>query len=144
MILVDSSAWIELLRGTGSPIDLRLTGAIEADEEFATIGPIMLEILAGARDEQQARNLRALLARCRFVPLQEPSDHEAAAALYRTCRRGGSTIRRLPDCLIAAVAIRIGAQLLHQDSDFHEIARHAPLDVVDVPPRPGAEGAAPS
>jgi predicted nucleic acid-binding protein len=130
VILVDSSAWIELLRATGSPVESRLTSAIEAEEELGTMGPIVLEVLAGARDERHAKELRALLARCRFVGLHEPSDHESAAALYRTCRRGGSTIRRLPDCLIAAVTIRVGAELLHQDSDFQEIARHTPLDVV--------------
>jgi predicted nucleic acid-binding protein len=129
VILVDSSAWIELLRGTGSPVERRLAAEIEAERQLLTIGPIVLEILAGARDEPHTRKLRALLARCRFVPLAEPSDHEAAAALYRACRRGGSTIRRLPDCLVATVAIRVGAQLLHRDSDFEQIARHAPLEL---------------
>jgi predicted nucleic acid-binding protein len=133
VILVDGSAWIEHLRDTGSPVARRLTAAIEAEEEqLLTVGPIVLEILAGARDARHARNLRALLARCRFVPLAEPSDHEAAAAVYRACRRGGSTIRRLPDCLIATVAIRVGAVLLHQDSDFPEIARHVPLELALV------------
>jgi predicted nucleic acid-binding protein len=127
VILVDSSAWIELQRATGSPADTRLTAAIEAGEPLATTGLVMLEVLAGARDEHQARDLRRLLYRCIFLRLEEPSDHEAAAALYRACRRGGRTIRRLPDCLIAAVAIRSGAELLHQDSDFEAIALHSPL-----------------
>jgi predicted nucleic acid-binding protein len=127
VILVDSSAWIELQRATGSPADIRLTAAIEADEPLATTGLVMLEVLAGARDEHQARDLRRLLYRCTLLRLEEPSDHEAAAALYRACRRGGRTIRKLPDCLIAAVAIRSGAELLHQDSDFEAIAQHSPL-----------------
>ena len=127
MILVDSSAWIEFQRATGSAADLRLTGAIEADEPLATTGVVVMEILAGARDERHATDLRRLLDRCRFLPLEEPFDHEAAAALYRACRRGGATIRRLPDCLIAAVAIRTRATLLHCDTDFDAIARHADL-----------------
>lgn len=131
MILVDSSAWIEFQRATGSAADHRLTAAIEADEPLATMGLVLLEILAGARDERHARELRRLLDRCRFLPLEEPSDHEAAAALYRACRRTGTTIRRLPDCLIAAVAIRAQAAVLHQDSDFDAIARHSSLAIVD-------------
>ncbi len=126
-MLVDSSAWIELLRATGSDVERRLAAAIEADEQLLSVGPIVLEILAGARDELHAERLRALLARCRYVRLHEPSDHEAAAALYRACRRGGSTVRRLPDCLIAAIAMRVDVPLLHRDSDFEQIARHAPL-----------------
>lgn len=127
MILVDSSAWIEFHRATGSRVDLRLTSAIENDEPLATMGLVVLETLAGARDERHARDLRRLLDRCRFLPLEDPFDFESAAALYRACRREGTTIRRLPDCLIAAVAIRTGAMLLHQDADFDAIARHAPL-----------------
>jgi predicted nucleic acid-binding protein len=127
VILVDSSAWIEFQRATGSPAHLRLRAAVEADEPLATTGLVILELLAGARDERQARDLRRLLDRCTFMALEEPSDHETAASLYRTCRRAGKTIRRLPDCLIATVAIRTGAELLHQDSDFDAIALHSSL-----------------
>jgi hypothetical protein len=135
VILVDSSAWIEFQRATGSPADRRLTQALRGDEALATTGIVTLEILAGARDEQHDRQLRRLLARCRFLTLEEPSDHESAAALYRACRRSGTTIRRLPDCLIATVAIRNGVDLLHCDSDFDAIARHAPLSIVPLTSR---------
>jgi len=132
VILVDSSAWIEFQRATGSPADRRLTAALEGDEALATTGIVTLEILAGARDEDHEHELRRLLARCRFLPLVEPFDHESAAALYRACRRSGTTIRRLPDCLIATVAIRNRVELLHCDSDFDAIARHAPLAIVPL------------
>jgi predicted nucleic acid-binding protein len=132
VILVDSSAWIEFQRATGSAVDERLTNAIETEEPLATLGLVVLEVLAGARDEQQARDLRRLLDRCSFVPLEEPSDWELAAALYRACRRAGTTVRRLPDCLIAVLAIRVGADLLYQDADFDAIAQHAPLAVVEL------------
>ena len=132
MILVDSSAWIEFQRATGSPADRRLTDAIQAEQPLATTGLVVLEILAGARDERHAGDLRRLLDRCRFLPLEEPSDHEAAAALYRACRREGTTIRRLPDCLIAAVAIRNRVSLMHRDADFDAIALHSPLATVTL------------
>lgn len=132
MILVDTSAWIEFQRATGSPVDRRLTAAIEGRERLATTGLVVLELLAGARDEHQARDLRRLLHRCRYLRVEEPSDFEAAAVLYRACRRERTTIRRLPDCLIAAIAIRTRAQLLHQDADFEAIALHAPLTMVSI------------
>jgi hypothetical protein len=134
VILVDSSAWIEFQRATGSSAHLRLRAAVESDEELATTGLVILEILAGARDERHAHDLRRLLDRCTFLALEEPSDHETAASLYRACRRGGKTIRRLPDCLIAAVAIRAGAELLHQDSDFNAIALHSSLVIASTDP----------
>jgi predicted nucleic acid-binding protein len=132
MILADTSAWIEFQRATGSGCDRRLAEALERDEPLATTGLVVLELLAGARDESHAHDLRRLLDRCSFLPLEEPSDEEAAAAVYRACRAAGETVRRLPDCLIAAVAIRTRCELLHQDGDFASIARHAPLAVVSV------------
>jgi predicted nucleic acid-binding protein len=86
----------------------------------------------GNADDRHARELRRLLGRCTFLRLEERPDHEAAASLYRACRRGGRTVRKLPDCLIAAVAIRTGAQLLHRDSDFDAIARHSLLVTVPL------------
>ena len=50
-----------------------------------------------------------------------------AAALYRRCRREGETVRKLMDCLIAAVAIRAGVPILHNDPDFDVLARHTEL-----------------
>jgi len=133
VILADTSAWIEYLRGTGSFADGELTRLLEADEQLATTGLVLLELLAGARDEREAADLRRLIDRCQFVSLEEPSDLEAAATLYRIARREGTTVRRLPDCLIAAVAMRVGATLLHRDSDFEAIARIAPLETLSGP-----------
>ncbi len=130
MILVDTSAWIEYQRGTGSTADARLAEAIGGDEPLATTGIVTLELLAGARDDEQAGQLRRLLARCHYIPLEDPSDYEVAAALYRECRRNGVTVRRLPDCLIAAVALRVRAALLHCDADFDAIASIVPLAIV--------------
>jgi predicted nucleic acid-binding protein len=130
VILIDTSAWIEFQLGTDSWADHRVTAAIEADEPLATIGLVQLELLAGARDERQAHALSRLLGRCEFLPLHEAIDYRSAAAMYRECRRRGTTIRRLPDCLIAAVAIRADLELLHQDADFDAIALHWPVRTV--------------
>jgi CMP/dCMP kinase len=132
VILVDSSAWIEYLRGTGTLVDERLRRALRSEEPLATTGVVLLEVLAGARNEAHARELTRLLGRCRLLAAQEPSDHEVAAALYRACRREGVTVRRPPDLLIAAIAIRADVSLLHCDSDFEAIAAHAPLRLVDA------------
>lgn len=136
MILVDSSAWIEYLRATESPVHRYLRRLLEDKQPIATTGVVMLEVLAGARDEPHARKLSRLLGRCSLLAAEEPSDHEAAAALYRTCRREGVTIRRPPDLLIATIAIRTDTPLLHLDADFDAIARHAPLRTIDPSKEP--------
>lgn len=127
MILVDSSAWIEYLRATGSATHHRLRDIIEAEEPLGTTEVVIMEILAGARDRAHAERLRRLLYRCRLLGLTGVRSYEEAAELYRVCRSGGETVRKLTDCLIATVALRDGVALLHRDSDFDVIARHAPL-----------------
>jgi predicted nucleic acid-binding protein len=126
--LADTSAWVEFLRGTGSEVNDRLRALLERDELAAT-DAVLMEVLAGARDEAHARRLRRLLGRCEFLATSGPGDYEQAATLYRACRRGGETVRALTDCLIAAVAIRAEVPVLHADSDFEALARHAPLEL---------------
>lgn len=127
MILVDSSAWIEFLRATGSRTHLRLRSALQEGVELASTDVILMEILAGARDDKDRDRLRRLIFGLSFLAVEGPADYESAAELYRLCRRGGETPRKLSDCLIVAVAIRNDAELLCEDADFLAIARHAPL-----------------
>lgn len=127
MILVDTSAWIEFLRATGSRTHLRLRAALEGGEGLAATDVVLMELLAGARDDPDRDRLRRLVFGAEFLAVEGPTDYERAAELYRLCRRAGETPRRLGDCLIAAVAIRGGCELLAADADFETIARHAPL-----------------
>ncbi len=69
-----------------------------------------------------------MLARATLLPTA-PADYDQAAALHRACRRGGETVRKLIDCLIAAVTITADAQILHADADLDTLARHTPLQV---------------
>lgn len=130
MILVDSSAWIEFLRGSGSWAHLRLRSALEEGAALACTDMVLMEVLAGAGDDAERDRLRRLLYGTEFLGVEGPADYERAAELYRLCRRGGETPRQLVDCLIAAVAIRNDAELLCEDADFLAIARHAPLRLV--------------
>jgi predicted nucleic acid-binding protein len=50
-------------------------------------------------------------------------DFRDAASIYRACRLGGTGVRNLADCLIAAVAIRNDVTLAHKDADFDAVAR---------------------
>ncbi len=124
LILVDTSAWVEFLRDTGSAVCRRVDDLLDGD--IATCDPVRMEVLAGARDENHLNELRRLLARASSVAAG-PTDYEEAASLHRTCRRQGETVRRLTDCLIAAIAIRIDVPVLHADSDFDVLARHTRL-----------------
>lgn len=122
MTLPDTSAWVEFMRGTGSPAHVRLRELVAGDEPLATTGPVLGEMLAGVRNEFAADEVRRALAACVFIPTEDPTDYEGAAAVYRRCRAAGVTVESSADCLIAAVAIRAGLTVLHRDADFDRIA----------------------
>ncbi|MGQ0778154.1 MAG: PIN domain-containing protein [Pseudonocardiales bacterium] len=58
---------------------------------------------------------------CRSTP-----QWTTATTIYRTAGRSGRTVRKLLDCLIASVAVRTGATLVHRDHDFDVVATCLP------------------
>lgn len=126
MTIVDSSAWIDFLRGAGGAAR-PLRSLLEEGAELAITDVVVMEVLAGARDDLDRNRLRRFLYAQQYLSVESPADYESAAELHRACRRGGETPRNLVDCLIAVVAIRNEAELLARDLDFQVIARHAPL-----------------
>ena len=126
MIVVDTSAWVEFLRATGSPVHLRLRDLVAEGAELGVPAPVLMELLAGARpDGRQA--VRRLLARGVALATSSPFDYETAADLYQACRAAGETPRALVDCLVGAVALRHRAPVLHADRDYDVLARHTGL-----------------
>lgn len=123
MILADTSAWVEYDRATGSTVDHRLTELIRDEGPLAVTEPVLMEVMAGARDDQRERSLRRLLLRFHLLAFDTAADFDAAARIYRRCRRDGVTPRGMVDCLIASVARRHEATLLAQDVDMHRVAR---------------------
>ncbi len=78
MILLDTSAWVEFLRDTGSPVCASVDELLDSD--VASCEPVRMEVLAGARDESHLNDLRRLLARGSVIEVV-PADYEDAAAL---------------------------------------------------------------
>jgi predicted nucleic acid-binding protein len=128
VILTDSSAWIEFMRRTGSDINVR----VRAHMVSGTLGMtevVVMELLAGARSGIEESEIQRFINGVPFLPTIGLADYQVAAALYRACRRGGETVRKMNDCLIAAVAIRNDVPVLHHDADFDILARYTPLRV---------------
>lgn len=128
-MIVDTSAWVEYLRGSGSAAHTRLRDAIETDAPLATPAPVLMELLAGCSDEAAVLRIQRMLGRYEILEVEGLTDFEDAAGIYRACRAGGETVRSMVDCLIAAVALREGRPLLTVDRDFDVIARYAGLEL---------------
>jgi predicted nucleic acid-binding protein len=123
VILADTSAWVEFDRATGSPADNRIAELIANDGPLMVTQPVVMEILAGARTEARETVLRRLLMRPGLLHFDAAVDCDAAARIYRRCRRSGVTPRGMIDCMIAAVAWRHGASLLSHDVDLDRVAQ---------------------
>ena len=125
--LIDSSAWIDFLRGErgGDPM-IRAAVRGLLSEGGALTEPVVMEVLAGARSGRHGEQMRALMGTVELLPLTA-EDWANAALLYRMCRVNGVTIRSMVDCLIAAVAIRNDIPVLAKDRDFVALAEHTPL-----------------
>ena len=130
MILVATSAWVEFLRGTGSPVDQALASAAQAGAGLGVLDVVRLELLGGAGSEGRVLDLRRLLARFTPLPAASPADHEQAAVLHRAARRSGETMPSLVDCLVAAAALRLEVPVLARDRDFAVLARISELELV--------------
>ena len=127
-VLIDTSAWVEFFRSTGSVVHRATTELHRNNNPFLTCGPVDMELRAGARNERMLSDIDAALGAARTLPVQ-PHHFDEAATLYRLCRANGFTIRSLVDCLIAVIALSHDAEILHKDRDFNAIAGVVPLRV---------------
>jgi predicted nucleic acid-binding protein len=127
VILVDTSAWVEYDRATDSAVDARLTSLIAEGAAIGVCEPVLMEVLAGARSDRRADDLRRLLLSFGWLGIDVAADFEGAARIYRRCRSGGITPRGLVDCLIVAITLRTGSALLTADGDHHRMASVVPV-----------------
>jgi len=132
VILADTSAWGELYRRTGSPTHRAMANLLAERAALAVTEPVVMELLGARRSTRQLAHVRRRLLSLTMLRVGGLEMYERAAAIHRTCRIQGETIRSSIDCLIAAVAIREGVPILAADRDFEAIARHTALRLEPV------------
>jgi len=130
-VIVDTSVWVEYLRGTGSTAHETLRRAIERDADLVVPELVSMELTMGVTEEVAA-SVQSLLSTFEVASLAPLVDSVEAAGLYRECRRAGETIRSPIDCLIAATALRLDLPVLHRDRDFEVLRRHTGLTTVST------------
>jgi predicted nucleic acid-binding protein len=126
VILIDSSVWIDHLRGRDSPEAKRLASALAADEDLCTCGLILTEVLQGIQGDAAHQRVRRLLTALVYLPMPK-RVYIRAADVYRTARAAGETVRNAVDCIIAACAIEHQVPLLQRDRDFLVLQRVSAL-----------------
>ena len=125
-LLVDSSVWIAVLRGHVPGIEDRLAKRALDGRRVVMCEPIALELLAGARADTLGR-VERLVDGLPSLAVEPALDFRVAADLARRASSTGRTVRSSMDCLIAAIAMRHEAVLVHHDRDFEVLASVSPL-----------------
>jgi predicted nucleic acid-binding protein len=125
--LIDSSAWIEFLRRTGSRANVEVRDLLRQHPgDVAMTEPVAMELLAGATSDRAFEQIDKLSRGLRMLSVDASVDYRDAAIAYRAVRRSGHPVRETIGCLIAAVAVRTGATLVHRDRDFDLLAAALP------------------
>lgn len=128
MVIVDSSVWIEYLRGTQHPETDWLDRELRR-QALGLTDLILCEVLQGTADRDFARVRTALL---NFHVFENCCADLAisAAQNYRTLRKQGYTVRATMDCLIATFCMEYNHSLLHRDHDFDAFETRLGLKVI--------------
>ncbi|MCD8352002.1 MAG: PIN domain-containing protein [Planctomycetaceae bacterium] len=127
MVLVDSSVFINYLKGCYSEKTELFQELVDRDIPYGISVLTYQEILQGARNEREyAVLLEYLDTQTIYSPPSTTEYYEKAARLFFRLRRRGMTVRGQIDLLIAVTAIANDLLLLHEDRDFDAIASKTP------------------
>ena len=118
MTLVDTSVWIDFVRGgdAGLAVDELL-----ALDEAAVCGPIETELRRGLRSPAERRTLLPLLDGCHLLSQPEALWLDAGDLGFTLARRG-VTVKSF-DLLIAVYALAHDVTLLTLDQDFRSMRK---------------------
>jgi hypothetical protein len=128
VVIVDTTVWIDYLRGTRN----RETDWLHAELVRKRLGLtdlILCEVLQGIHDNRSFNLVLRELRRCEVFETGGEDLAILAAQNFRKLRQQGHTVRKTIDCLIATYCIREGHALLHRDRDFEpfELALGLPV-----------------
>jgi len=131
MVVLDSSALVDFLKGDISPVTDYIAHLEKRNITFAIPLICCQEVLQGARSKKEWKTLSTYLKAHELIDLKNGwKSYEAAAAIFYACRRQGVTPRSSIDCIIAQITIEHKGALLHKDRDFINIAKHSSLKIL--------------
>jgi predicted nucleic acid-binding protein len=129
VVIVDTTAWVDYLRGEqNAQVDW-----LHREKDRQRLGLtdlILCEVLQGVRGDAAFASVHEELS---HFEIFEPAGVElaiAAAQNFRKLRQRGLTVRKTVDCLIATFCLRERHLLLHRDRDYDAFEEELGLRVV--------------
>ena len=120
-VLIDTSAWVEFFNGNPTAERDAVVRLLEGEDDVCTCGVIVAEVLQGLTRDGTRSKIERLFAEMTFLEAAGISPYVRAAALYRSLRKRGTTIRSTIDCLIAVLAEENSCSVLARDRDLSAI-----------------------
>ena len=117
MIIVDTTVWVDYLRGTRTPHTDWLDAQL-ATERLGLTDLILCEVLKGITTDSQFDAVQEQLLELEVFETGTVELAIEAALNYRRLRAAGRTVRKTIDCLIATYCLLEGHALLHNDRDY--------------------------
>lgn len=130
MIIVDTTVWIDYLRGTLTPHTDWLDGQLTR-ERFGLTDLILCEVLQGITTDRQFAAVQEELLRFEIFEAGTVDLAVEAALNYRRLRAARRTVRKTIDSLIATFCLMEGHSLLHNDRDYDPFEDVLGLKVID-------------
>jgi predicted nucleic acid-binding protein len=130
VILVDSSVWIDHLRGNPTAEVSALFRLIRSDADIVVGDLVLCEVLQGIPTERLAAEVEARLREFEVRRIVDDELAVEAARHYRRLLALGFTLRKTMDLLIGTYCIRHRHRLLHRDRDFDAMEQHLGLPVL--------------
>ncbi len=129
MIIVDTTVWVDYLRGRRTShtdwLDTHLT-----EERIGLTDLILCEVLQGLKTDDQFKTVRDALFAFHIFETGTVAVAIEAARNSRRLRAAGRTVRRTIGSLIATFCLIEGHRLLHNDRDFDPFEEVLGLKVV--------------
>jgi len=129
VVIVDTSVWIDYLRGTKTMQTDWLNREL-ARQRLGLIDLILCEVLQGVRRHQDFVHVRRELLKFEVFSSGGAELAIAAAQNYRRLRARGLTVTKTIDCLIATFCLTNRHALLHNDHDFDPFEHEFGLKVI--------------
>jgi predicted nucleic acid-binding protein len=105
-----------------------MKGAISVlldEDRVAMAGPILVELIQGARDIDEKRNIQDYAKGLHWLQTTDEHWRKSGELIFQLRRKGVTS--SIIDGLIAILAMDYQCTLLHKDSDFDRIARDSSL-----------------
>jgi len=117
MVVVDTSIWIDYLRGTSYKKIEKLEEILDTDRII--IGDLIItELLQGFRNKKDLDKINLLINSFEYRDMVGKNIAIKSAQNYRELQKKGFTVRKTIDVMIGTFCIENKVGLLHNDRDF--------------------------